>query len=142
MVLFPDGRPEHLTPPPSSHGVVHTTSPPRIPVETGESQQSPEPESDTCSQVREDTDSDDCYSGNLVKKRKVHRPKDICRQPSVVLPWIEHEVVRGWASVFRILKLFSQQCDCCPLVRRYGENCSYCVTYRLECAYTNRMQCK
>ena len=58
------------------------------------------------------------------------------------VPWIEYDIVRGWTVVLRIFKLFTQQCDCTPLISRNDSACSYCVTYHMECGYCNRLQCK
>jgi len=55
----------------------------------------------------------------------------LSRNIKAPVPWIEFDVVRGWTAVLRIFKLFSQQCDCAPLVSRNGNASKHCVTYRM-----------
>ena len=40
------------------------------------------------------------------------------RVPRPVVPWVEHDIVRGWQSVANALHHFAMDCDCCPLVCR------------------------
>ncbi len=47
------------------------------------------------------------------------------------VPWIEYDIVQGWAVVEAIFKTFSLQCDCASLVSRNGKATTFCVTYRM-----------
>jgi hypothetical protein len=57
------------------------------------------------------------------------------------VPWIEYGVVRGWGTVLAIFQVFSEQCDCTPIMSRSGHANKDDVTYRMECAYANRLGC-
>jgi hypothetical protein len=58
-----------------------------------------------------------------------------------VIPWVEHDIVRGWQSVCNVLDHFAKDCDCWPLVSRGGHTSNSGITYRMECGYCNRIHC-
>jgi hypothetical protein len=64
------------------------------------------------------------------------------RVPRPVVPWVEHDIVRGWQSVANALHHFAMDCDCCPLVCRNGHTNNSGITYRMECGYCNRIHCQ
>ena len=63
------------------------------------------------------------------------------RQGCLVVPWVEHDIVRGWQSVANALHHFDMDCDYCPLVCRGGHTNNSGITYRMECGYCNRIHC-
>ena len=58
-----------------------------------------------------------------------------------VIPWVEHDIVRGWQSVCNVLDHFAKDCDCWPRVSRGGHTSNSGITYRMECGYCNRIHC-
>ena len=63
------------------------------------------------------------------------------RVPRPVVPWVEHDIVRGWQSVANALHHFAMDCDCCPLVCHGGHTNNSGITYHMECCYCNRIHC-
>jgi hypothetical protein len=93
------------------------------------------------------SDDPDAALSKAGAKKRVRDPSRIAvasrkGKPKPKVPWIGYDVVRGWAAVLRLFTIFSQQCDCTPLVSRNGHSSSYCITYRFECRYGNRIGCK
>jgi hypothetical protein len=67
--------------------------------------------------------------------------EDETRVPRPVVPWVEHDIVRGWQSVFNALHHFAMDCDFCPLVCHCGHTNNSGITYRMECGYCNLIHC-
>ena len=143
--MFPHGRPAHILGP----------APPRPPtggelsVHALDSDSSSRDEDDSEEAARsvssdsENSDNDFVPSPRSRQKcRKLPSAgstKDINNR--IPVPWIDYDVVRGWDAVLAIFKVFSLQCDCTPIMSRSGHANKDGVTYRMECAYVNRLGC-
>jgi len=118
--MFPNGRPEHiLGPPPPDPPPGEELSP-----EEGDSHSDDDASQTTGSCESSDEESSDFEeSDTRHHKRRSRKPSPsrhdtLDRYPSLStdkkapVPWIEYDIVAGWATVFRIFKVFSEQCDC------------------------------
>jgi len=135
MSKFPNGRPDNILgsprrPLPTSHFAVAGAA--------DVDDQAPTYSTDSASE--EDHAAASRRAGARAKdpSRRPVNPKD----GKVRVPWVEYDIVQGWPVVEAIFKTFSLQCDCASLISRNGKASSCCVTYRMECAYSNRLGCK
>ena len=130
MSRFPNGRPDHLL-----GGLAR-------PAPTVSDEDSPrQPNNGNGDDVSDGDRSFDDQDGPPSKAGSKKHGKRHKGKPKPKVPWIGYEVVRGWSAVLRLFTIFSQQCDCTPLVSKHGHASSYCITYRLECGYANRIGC-
>ena len=130
MSRFPNGRPDHLL-----GGLAR-------PAPTVSDEDSPrQPNNGNGDDVSDGDRSFDDQDGPPSKAGSKKHGKRHKGNPKPKVPWIGYEVVRGWSAVLRLFTIFSQQCDCTPLVSKHGHASSYCITYRLECGYANRIGC-
>ena len=130
MSRFPNGRPDHLL-----GGLARPA--PTVSDEASP-RQSNNGNGDDVSDGDRSFDDQDGPPSKAGSKKHGKRHKG---NPKPKVPWIGYEVVRGWSAVLRLFTIFSQQCDCTPLVSKHGHASSYCITYRLECGYANRIGC-
>ena len=143
--MFPHGRPAHILGP----------APPRPP--TGEQLSVDGLDSNSSSSheddreepgrtVSSDSESSDSDFAPSPRSRQKCRKLPSAGSTKVInnripVPWIDYGVVRGWAAVLAIFEVFSLQCDCTPIMSRSGHANKDGVTYRMECAYANRLGC-
>jgi hypothetical protein len=100
------------------------------------------------SRVSADSENSDSDSDFAPSPRSKHKRRKLpsggtesSTNNKIPVPWIGYGVVRGWGAVLAIFKVFSEQCDCTPIMSRSGHANKHGVTYRMECPYANRLGC-
>jgi hypothetical protein len=135
MSRFPNGRPKHLL------GSLDSPPPTASAASIALQQSNADDDFDwgpNSSHADEDSASDEDEE-RLCKKGSKKRVRDPSRIPvgdrkRTKVPWIGYDIVQGWSVVMSLFTIFSQQCDCTPLVSRNGHASSYCITYRFDTA--------